>query len=357
MEVENVTPRERVLKAITSEYPDKCPKEAGFTPAVYEEFRRRTGCDDPAEYFGMETRHVGFRTPSELPDRTPWQKDLPPNASVEPIYGIATVPAGYYHFFGYVFPLRRAETVRDVEAYPFADITRPECHQHLEAEVASWHEKGYFVTGFAGHIYENAWQLIGLDKCLESMITNPALVDCLFEAITELNCFRARRFAEAGVDMLQTGDDVGMQTGMMMHPDLWRKFLKPHLKRVIDAARSVRPDLPVWYHSDGNIMTIIPDLIEVGVTVLNPVQPECMDVVEIKHRFGNQLAFWGTIGTQSVLPFGAPKDVKNEVKRMIELFAPGLLLAPTHVIEPDVPWENIIAFFEAVEEFGYYNHL
>jgi uroporphyrinogen decarboxylase len=101
-------------------------------------------------------------------------------------------------------------------------------------------------------------------------------------------------------------------------------------------------------------MAIVDDLIEIGVTVLNPVQPECMDVVEVKRRWGDKLAFWGTIGTQSVMPFGTPEDVKREVKRMIELFATGLVIAPTHVLEPDVPWENIVAFFEAVEEFGQY---
>jgi uroporphyrinogen decarboxylase len=320
-----------------------------------EEFRRRTESDNPAEYFGIETRHVGFHLPEEIPDRTRWQRPLPSEAQmVDPIYGRMTVPAHFYHFWGYVFPLRCAETVRDIEAYPFADITRPECHRHLEAEVARWHEQGFFVDGFAGHIYETAWQLIGLDKMLESMVTNPALVEALLERITEHACFRARRLAEAGVDMLRTGDDVGMQTGMMMHPDLWRRFLKPRLRRVIEAARSVRPDLPVWYHSDGHILPIVDDLIEVGVTVLNPVQPECLDVMEVKRRYGDQLAFWGTIGTQSVMPFGTPEDVRREVKRMIDLFAPGLVLAPTHVLEPDVPWENIVAFFEAVEEFGSY---
>jgi len=258
------------LEAIKRGNPDKCPKEAGFTPAVYEEFKRRTGHTDPAEYFGMEIRYVGFRLPSELPDRSKWLKKMPPNTFiVDQVYGTMAIPAGYYHFWGYVYPLQDAQTVADIEAYPFADITRPECHEHLEAAVKAWHEKGYFVTGFAGHIYENAWQLMGMERLLESMLTEPKLVECLLERITELNCFRARRLAEAGIDMLQVGDDVGMQTGMMMHPDLWRKFLKPRLKRVIDAAKSVRPDLPVWYHSDGNIMAIVDDLIEIGVTVLN----------------------------------------------------------------------------------------
>lgn len=350
-----MTPCQRVLEAIQRGNPDRCPKEASFTPSVYDEFRRRTGHDDPAEYFGMEMRHVGFRLPDELPDWTPWLQKMPENAYIaDQVHGTMAVPAGYYHFWGYVFPLRDAETVQEIEAYPFADVTSPECHQHLEAEVAYWHERGFFVDGFAGHIFETAWQLIGLDKMLESMLTNPSLVECLLERITQINCFRARRFAEAGVDMLRVGDDVGMQTGMMMHPDLWRKFLKPRLKRVIDAARAVRPDLPVWYHSDGNILPIIDDLIEAGVTVLNPVQPECMDVVELKKRYGDKLAFWGTIGIQQLMPFGTPEAIRREVQRMIDLFAPGLVLAPTHVIEPEVPWENIVAFFEAVEDYGRY---
>lgn len=88
------------------------------------------------------------------------------------------------------------------------------------------------------------------------------------------------------------------------------------------------------------------------MTVLNPVQPECLDMDWVKREFGDRLTFWGTIGTQTGMPFGKPEDVKRAVKEMIDRFAPGLVLAPTHVIEPDVPWENILAFFEAVEEYG-----
>ncbi|HID07849.1 MAG TPA: hypothetical protein EYP10_11970, partial [Armatimonadetes bacterium] len=254
----------------------------------------------------------------------------------------------------YVFPLRNAENVADIERYPWPDITPSYRHEHLESEVRRLHEQGYFVSGFAGHIFETAWQLIGFAKMFEDMVLNPALVEAVLEHLTEDACFRARRFAEAGVDMLRTGDDVGMQDRLMMDPELWRRFLKPRLARVIATAREVNPDLPVWYHSDGYIMPIIDDLIEVGVTVLNPVQPECLDVHEVKHRYGERLAFWGTIGTQSVLPFGTPEDVKREVKKMIELFAPGIVIAPTHVIEPDVPWENIIALFDAIEEYGHF---
>lgn len=349
-----MTPRERVRHAIHRCYPDKVPKEAGFTPAAYERFKKETGCDSPAEYFGFETRDVGFKPlrDEDLPDFSPYLKRMPEGAKIANEYGVAHIPGNFYHFVRHIFLLAHAERVEDIERYPWPDVKLHYRHEHLEAEVARLHELGYFVSGFAGHIFETAWQLVGMEKMFVDMLFNPALVEALLKRLTEDACFRARRFAEAGVDMLRTGDDVGMQDRMMMDPQLWRRFLKPCLKRVIEAAREVNPDLPVWYHSDGYIMPIIDDLIEVGVTVLNPVQPECMNVYEIKKRYGDRLAFWGTIGTQSVLPFGTPEDVKREVKRMIDLFAPGIVIAPTHVIEPDVPWENIVALFEAVEEYG-----
>lgn len=349
-----MTPRERVRQAVHRGTPDRVPKEVGFTPAVMERFRKETGDTNPSDYFGMETRHVDF-TPlrkEDAPDFSEYMRRLPPETRIMSEYGTASVPANFHHFWGYVYPLQNARTVKDIERYPWPDMTLAYRHARLEAQIAQLHDQGYFVAGFSGHIFETAWQLIGFEKMFEDLLLNPALVEAVLEAITANNCFRARRFAEAGVDMLRTGDDVGMEDRLMMDPDLWRVFLKPRLAREIAAAREVNPDLPVWYHSDGDISLIIDDLIEVGVTVLNPVQPECMDVYEIRRRYGDRLAFWGTIGTQTVMPFGTPDGVKQEVKRMIDLFAPGLVLAPTHVLEPDVPWENIMALFEAIEEYG-----
>jgi uroporphyrinogen decarboxylase len=350
-----LTPRERVLAAVNRRWPDKCPKEAGFTPALYETFKRETGSTDPSSYFGMEPRGVGFAGPKEMPDFSAYYKDLPEGAQVTSEYGTGAVPGSFYHFARYVFPLRSATTVAEIEKYPWPDFTPEYRHAHLESEVQRLHSEGYFVDCFAGHIFETAWQLLGFERIFQDFIENPAVVEAVLERITNDNCFKARRFAQAGVDMIRLGDDVGMQDRLMMRPEVWRRFLKPRLARVIESARSVRPDIPVWYHSDGDISLIIPDLIEVGVTVLNPVQPECMDLPALKREYGNHLAFWGTIGTQTVMPFGTPQDVKKAVREMIELFAPGLVLAPTHVLEPDVPWANVLAFFEAVEEYGTYS--
>ncbi|HIE27628.1 TPA: hypothetical protein EYP66_10105 [Candidatus Poribacteria bacterium] len=347
-----MTPRERVLKAINREWPDKAPKEAGFTPAIMELFKEKTGSDNPREYFGMESHSVGFRGPEKINDFSKYYKELPPDARVSGEYGTGNQPGTFYHFTHRVFPLQKANTVEEVEEYPWPDFTPTYRHEHLEASVERLHEAGYFVDGFVGHIFETAWQITGFQEMFEKMITNPPFVEAVLDHITENNCFKARRLAEAGVDMIRTGDDVGMQDRLMMQPDLWRRYLKPRLAKEIQAARDVQPNLPVWYHSDGDVSLIIEDLIEAGVTVLNPVQPECLNLLEVKEKYSDRLAFWGTIGTQSVMPFGTPDEVKQTVKERIELFAPGLILAPTHVLEPDVPWENIVAFFEAVEEFG-----
>ena len=152
------------------------------------------------------------------------------------------------------------------------------------------------------------------------------------------------------------GDDVGTQRGMMIDPDLWRTFLKPPFADIIAAARAESPRTPVFYHSDGDIREIIDELIEIGVTILHPVQPECMNPVEIKRKYGDRLTLWGTIGTQSVLPFGTPAQVRQTVKRFVAALAPrgGYVIGPTHSVNQDVQWDNVAAFYDAVECFGTY---
>lgn len=185
---------------------------------------------------------------------------------------------------------------------------------------------------------------------------NPDLIEALLDRLTTLRIVEARQLAQAGVDVLRLGDDVAGQTGMLMSLDTWRRWLKPRLARVIQAARAVKPNIHIFYHSDGDCWPVIPELIEIGVTVLNPIQPECMDPAQLKAEFGDQLAFWGTIGTQTTMPFGTPEDVRAAVKERIETVgrSGGLLIAPTHVLEPEVPWQNVVAFIEAVEEYGAY---
>ena len=175
----------------------------------------------------------------------------------------------------------------------------------------------------------------------------------LLDKITDFACYRAEKFAEAGVDILGLGDDIGMQESIMMSEDMYRTWLKPRLTKVISAAKNIKPDIIIQYHSCGFITPLISDLIDAGVDVLNPVQPECMDFKEIHAEFGEKISFNGTIGTQTTMPFGTPEQIKEEVTRNLKIAGEkgGLLCCPTHMLEPEVPWENIEAYAKACRTF------
>jgi len=352
-----MTARARVLTAMSRRKPDRVPKTAGFTPAIQRKFEEATGATDSAAYFGFEVRGVGFRVPRETTDFSRYYPDGLPEGTGISEYGTAHVPGTFHHFWRLQFPLKGATTLEELKSFPWPDYTPGHRHEHLEADVAALHDQGYYVEGGVGHIYENAWQITSMEKLLSDFLLAPEQAAFVLDKITDDREFMARRFAEAGCDSLMTGDDVGMQHKMMMSPDDWRKWFKPRWGRVYAAAKSVKPDIQIFYHSDGNIEPIIPDLIGIGLDILNPVQPECMDPAKLKREYGNCLAFWGCIGTQTTMPFGTVADVRQAVKWTIQNVGHdgGLLLAPTHVLEPDVPWANIQALFDAIEEYGVYS--
>jgi uroporphyrinogen decarboxylase len=161
--------------------------------------------------------------------------------------------------------------------------------------------------------------------------------------------------SRAGVDIIQLGDDIGMQQTIMMSVDLWRTWLKPRLAEVIRAGRKIKPDLVIFYHSCGYVLPFLDDLIEIGIDILNPVQPECMRFEDVLKQVGGRMSFWGTLGTQSTLPFGKPEDVKRVIYENLRRCGPqgGLVIAPTHLVEPEVPWENLLAMKEACETFRF----
>ena len=121
-----------------------------------------------------------------------------------------------------------------------------------------------------------------------------------------------------GVDMLWTGDDIGSQRGMLIAPDTWRRFFKPRMAELVSRVKAIKPDLLVAYHTDGDVREVIPDLIEIGIDVLNPVQPACMDPAELKRDYGDRLLFWGSIDEQGTLPFGSPQDVADEIRLRVD---------------------------------------
>ena len=350
-------PIDRVLSAFSHEEPDRVPRVASLTPALLEKFRKRTGATNPADYWDFEIRDVGFGGSRIKTDFTRYfPRHLEHKITHVSEWGIGHVPGSMLHFTDYVHPMAAFASVKDVEEYPWPDVTAAYRRSTVPDAVENWHEKGYAVLGCPpmanGSIFENAWLLRGMEQLLVDFIENEEFAEALLDRLTEFQVENARFLANCDADVLLTGDDVGTQRGMMMSPDMWRRWLKGRLAKIIAAAREQKSHIHVFYHSDGDVRAIIPELIEIGVDILNPVQPECMDPAEMKRKYGKKLSFWGTMGTQTTMPFGNPAEVKRVVKERIATVGKGggLLLAPTHVLEPDVPWENVVAFFEAIDE-------
>jgi len=350
-----MTPRERVITALSRKTPDRVPKEAMFSPATLKLFKEKTGSDSPEDYFDIEVRYLEPKQCKEKVDFSRYLPNLPPGATVDE-WGLAEVKGSMYHFTRYIHPMKQMVSAKELDKYPFPDLSSP-CHfDGFRELISTWHKQGYFVMGIGPDIFERAWYLRGMERLFEDWITNPDFAIKLMDKITTIWTKALIKMVKMGVDGIFIGDDVGAQNQMLISPTSFRQWVKPYHARLIQEIKKVNPNLIIAYHSDGFIEPIIPDLIEIGVDVLNPVQPECMDPNRLKQRYGRDLAFWGTIGTQTTMPFGSPNDVRRVVKERIKTVGRGggLLIAPTHVLEPDVPWENILAFFEAVEEYGEY---
>jgi uroporphyrinogen decarboxylase len=203
-------------------------------------------------------------------------------------------------------------------------------------------------------MYEIAWQIRGYEPFLLDLIERPAWAECLLDRLAANNRFRAVAAAEAGADAIYCGDDIANQNALMFSPAMWRRFMLSRWSAVWAAAKAVRPEIRIHYHSDGNILSIVPELVEAGLDILNPVQPECLDADAIHARYAGRLAFDGCIGTQSTMPFASPEEVRARVGQCVARYGAsgGLILAPTHVLEPEVPIANIEAFVDACRRGG-----
>jgi uroporphyrinogen decarboxylase len=347
-------PRERVLTALSRRPPDRAPYFIRFTPPVMDELRRRTGATDPAVYFDTDVRDVSLAASRRKADYTTYLVGKPYGTQANDD-GIGELRGDFQHYIRIVPLLEDASSLKAIQDFPVPDIDAPYRYEGFKAAVEAIQARGYAVRGRAGSLFEWAWNVRGFETLFSDIADRPEMAECLLDRRTETLCRAARMQVEAGVDVLGIHDDVAMQTGPMMSLATWRIWFKPRWARVLAEARTVRPDILVWYHSDGNAAAFVPDLIEIGVNVLNPIQPECMNGADIKRQYGDRLAFWGGLGTQTTLPFGTPSDVRAEVKRLVSTLGAGggLLLEPTHQVQPDVPWENILAYVEAARSATY----
>ncbi len=345
--------RERVRLALTCQQPDRVPKTLGFFPLSLPDIAPT----EPEDYFGLDIRYVEFKPPPEQDDFLHYLENLPKDVHVGSLSQLKT-----YHEWGYHpeleadRPLGKAQTVEEIAEFVFPDLTDPNRYAGLAAQTAAWHQAGMAVAGspphLGGELFETAWRLRGFDNFLVDLVARKPLAHYLLDQLTALLIHNALILAQAGVDVLLLDDDVAMPTGLLIGLATWREFFKPRLGDVIRLAREASPDLLIFYHSDGDFTQLVPDLIEIGVNAINPIQPDCMDAWTIKREFGDRLALWGTVGSAWRWDHGTPGEIRDEVRERIETLGPdGLLLAPAYDLD-FAPFANVVAFCEAVDEFG-----
>lgn len=352
------TPRENLIGLLRKQGYDWVPCEFFLCDSLEKAFHRDMGEQtDYMEHFSMPWR----RLPDLIPDDDDRSRFLHYHASTDRIVleeldewgvGHRATPTSM-HMTQMFCPLRNAERVEELMEYPLPSYSRKN-NPDLKQQADAIHAKGLASVGnMQCTIWESAWYIRGMENLMMDMMCDEEMAQVILDRVMEMSIQRAQLYAAAGVDILYLGDDVGMQNSLMISEELYATWLKPRLKRVVDAARAINPQIIVFYHSCGFVEPLIPHLIEAGIDVLNPIQTECMDFADIFRKYGDQLAFHGTIGTQTTMPFGTPEEVKTEVWRNLDIAGEhgGLFVAPTHLLEPEVPWENINAYVNACRDY------
>jgi uroporphyrinogen decarboxylase len=349
------TPRQDLLKSLRRKGFTRVHVDYVLCDSQIAEFEKRFGHRDYETFFGLSHRRLEMEVRRNFEDgRDLYPREILPESTVFDEYGIGHSKGSEFafHMTRMHHPLKGADP-DEIINYPYPSVSDAGIRE-IEHKVESLHQTGYASFAFMQMtVWEASWYLRSMEELMVDMMTDSESSTLLLDRITEFACSKARAYASAGVDILSLGDDIGTQDSLMLDVGLWQKWLQPRLEKVISQAKRIKPDILIFYHSCGHITPFIDELISSGVEILNPIQPECMDFNEVHDRFGDRVSFWGTIGTQQLLPYGTSSEVRKvTIERLEKCGAKGgIVIGPTHLVEPEVPWENLIAIKEAVQEF------
>ncbi len=343
--------RERVRTALAGGRPDRVPCALGFF------LQPLFGVEDADELFQTDVRFVGFDPPVEQDRLLEYLEALPADVHVGSEAQLRTYEEwGYRPAEDSIHPLGRLRSTAEWTRGLLPDFSDRRRHQRLAEDVRRLQDRGLAVAAspphLGGELFESAWRLRGFERFMRDLVKEPELVGYLIDQLAALATESAVILARCGVDILILDDDVAYCGGLLISPFMWRRFFKPRLARIIEAARRVAPDLLIFYHSDGDFTRLLPDLVELGVNVVNPVAPDCMDAAAIRRAFGGRLALWGTVGTAVTWDLGTPAQIREEVRqRTASVGRSGLLLSPAYDLD-FAPRRNVAAFSEAVRDLG-----
>jgi uroporphyrinogen decarboxylase len=271
------------------------------------------------------------------------------------------------HFYDlYLHPFNNVDSPEDITRYPWPDPLDPKRFENIKekADQIVYQEKKAYVLGrMSSGMWENAMWMTGYEKFFSDMYANEKLIHTIMEKFLEIKMRYWEKALETvgeNVMIISTADDLGTQSGLLVSLDMYKKLIWPYHKRLFEfIKKKAKSKVYIFFHNDGAIMKTIPLLIEAGVDILNPFQVNCagMDTKKFKKEFGNDLTIWGgSCDSQFIMPRGTPDQVRDETRRRIEDLAPGggFIFAPIHVIQGDVPPQNIMAWWETLQEYGTY---
>jgi len=381
-----MTARERVQTSINHQEPDRVPIIIGTSNTTsmklnaYLRLQKLLGLESEPEFI-YNWPELGTVLPSEailerlhgdgrgVLDKYPkWvyerNQARPPHDPFIDDWGSGQREVSPGQWFPGIHPMREATTLEEIEAYPWPDMDDPTRIAHVKTETRKLNQQDQFaIIGTPWLLFplERAFTMQGMDKIVMNLARKPEFAVALLKKITSLcKTLMGHFLEEAGdnLDIIKIGDDLGTQTSLIMSPKMYRQYLKPiHADYIAFIKEHTKAK--VFFHTDGDVFDLIPDFIEIGVDILNPIQTSAgkmSNLPEIKFRYGDKLTFCGAVDTHHILPMGSPQEVREEVKRVIDIMAPGggYMLASVHTIMDDVPPENILAMVDAVQEFGKY---
>jgi uroporphyrinogen decarboxylase len=328
-----VTRRDVVLEALAFRPPPYVPWAWDMTQTCHQRLAAHLGADDLTGFIGSHFLDVGSRK----------------RRFAEPH------PNGYRDAYGVVFDTSVDKDIgtpcdwplkdpRDLERYTWPDPNNEAWYAAIPEQLAARPDLfSRYRLGFS--LYERAWTMRGMTDLLMDMIERPEFVERLLDEIVEHNLAQIRRALALGVEAVFFGDDYGSQAGLIMGREHWRHFFKPRLARMFAAVRDA--GRCVCLHSCGCVAELFDELVEIGLNVFNPFQPEVMDIFALKKRYQGRLAFHGGMSIQRVLPFGTPEEVRHETRRLVAAGCEGgYIFAPSHSVPPDVPPANLVAMMD-----------
>jgi uroporphyrinogen decarboxylase len=363
--------KERVTAALRHRVPDRVPLQfdlcrslldafgekydvpVHYTTAWYEDVTYRLSGNELRVVMGSDCVVVGAGLPRG------YEHPVDENGYLVNEFGMRLRQGPVYMEVVAPPPMAHFKEPQDVEAFDFPDPLAEGRFDDARMYIDKYQDDYFIVGDMELTMFDLMHLAVGMEKLLLDMAMDAPYIEPLIERTKDFSLAIGKRLVSMGVDGIWAGDDFGTQNGMLISPDMWRKYFKEPYREIYAELKATNPDVIIMQHCDGAVAPILDDWIEVGLEVFNPVQPNVPghEPEDLKQKFGDSLAFWGAIDQQRLLPEGTPEEIEADVAEKIRILGDGggYMCAPAHIIQSDTSVENVEAFMEAVKKHGVYD--